>query len=430
VGATGPTGITGPAPAINIVAFSAYSSVAAAGYGPITNLITTSINGTNRYLIPFQNTVVNTNGVFTIDATKTLFTLPTTGTYRVDFTGVTNASSSVGVDVILCLSSTLANGAVNIIRPFGGGGATSSANSNVTGSAVFNAIAGQRVTFAVSTGTLYAAQVSADSGPECLPQINIELIGGNGPTGPIGATDYVLWTSGQVNTSSATDTLAVDFTSIGKIDLDLYNIRYEVEINWNRSPTTSIGGFIYLGFNNNVNSRSYTATNNAMTTWTNNIEQNGAISVYNQRYNTHFLCGYTSSQGTDIRYRYRTNLEGVIQMQRRKTAQSTPDLITDSRMLVNRFQSDAVLQYSISSSSPYLIEFFTSPASPLETDPAHQQIRGSALWETTAGSLWTANSTLSMSNGIYQLLFRFSSTAGVGVNREFNANYRIYRIKK
>jgi hypothetical protein len=356
--------------------------------------------------------------------------LPTTGTYRVNFNGISNASTtSINIDIILCTGSTPTTAFV-LTRVAGGG-----VNYGiVTGTQVFSATAGQSVAFAMASGNLWAASLSSPpawpSGPDIVPQINIELIGGNGPTGPIGATDYVLWTSGEVNTSSATDTLAVDFTSIGKIDLDLYNIRYEVEINWNRSPTASPAGFIYLGFNNNVNSRSYTATNNAMTTWTNNIEQNGGVLIFDQRYNTHFLCGYTSSQGTDIRYRYRTNLEGVIQMQRRKTAQSTPDLITDSRILVNRFQTDAVLQYSLSSSSPYLIEFFTSGAPPIDTDPAHQQIRGSALWETTAGSLWTANSTLSMSNGIYQLLFRFSSTAGVGVTREFNANYRIYRIKK
>lgn len=183
-GSTGPTGVTGPAPAINIVAFSAYASVAAAGYGPTQNLIATSINGTTRYLIPFQNTVVNSNGVFTVDATKTLFTIPTTGTYRVDFTGATTNSTYVGVDVILCLSSTLASGAINLMRPFGGGGT----NSNISGNAVFNATAGQRVVFAISAGTLYAGQASPDTGPEALPLFNLELFGGNGPTGAVGST--------------------------------------------------------------------------------------------------------------------------------------------------------------------------------------------------------------------------------------------------
>ena len=184
IGSTGPTGMTGPAPAINIVAFSAYSSVAAAGYGPTANLIATSINATTRYLIPFQNTTVNSNSVFTIDANKTFITLPTTGTYRVVFNGVTTSSTYVAVEVILCLSSTLASGAINLMRPFSGGGTS----TNVTGSTVFTATAGQRVTFAASVGTLYAAQSSPDTGPESLPQINIELIGGNGPTGAAGPT--------------------------------------------------------------------------------------------------------------------------------------------------------------------------------------------------------------------------------------------------
>ena len=254
--------------------------------------------------------------------------------------------------------------------------------------------------------------------------------GPTGPTGPIGATDYVLWASGQVNTSSATDTLAIDFTSVGKIDLDLYKIRYEVELNWNRLPTNTNNCYISLGFNNNIYSRNYTTTNNAMTTWVNNIETNTVLSAFDQRFNKQFLCGFSGAQGIDSRYRYRTNLEGEIQMQTRKTGQSTPDLITESRMLVNRFKTDSVLQFSTSGASPYLIEFFTSPASPIELDPAHQQINGSALWETTAGSLWSTGTTLSMANGIYKMLFRFSSLEGAAVTREFNVNYRIYRIKK
>ena len=68
------------------------------------------------------------------------------------------------------------------MRPFGGGGT----NSNISGNAVFNATAGQRVVCAISSGTLYAAQSSPDTGPEVLPLLNIELIGGNGPTGPVG----------------------------------------------------------------------------------------------------------------------------------------------------------------------------------------------------------------------------------------------------
>ncbi len=242
------------------------------------------------------------------------------------------------------------------------------------------------------------------------------------------SADYMLWASGQVNSTTATDNFAVDFSSQGKIDLDLYNIRYEVEINWNRLASATDYGYIYLGFNNGVYNRNYTATNNAMTTWVNNIENTGNISVFDQRYNSHFLCGYTGSQGIDASYRYRTNLEGEIKLQTRKTAQSTPDFITESRMLVNRFKSDAVLSFTQSGSSPYLIQFFTSGST--DFPPAHQQIQGSALWETTAGSLWTANSTQSMSNGIYQLLFRFTTLAAVSTNREFNVNYRIFRVKK
>ena len=194
VGATGPagaagpaglegsTGPTGPAPAINIIAYSAYSSVVASGYGPTQNLIASQINGSTRYLLPFHNTVVNTNNVFIVSADKTIITLPTSGTYRVDFTGATTNSQNTGIDVILCLSSTLSSGAINLMRPFGGGGT----NSNISGNAVFNATAGQRVVCAISSGTLYAAQSSPDTGPEVLPLLNIELIGGNGPTGPVG----------------------------------------------------------------------------------------------------------------------------------------------------------------------------------------------------------------------------------------------------
>ena len=214
-------------------------------------------------MIPFSNTVVNSNGAFTVNANNTIFTLPATGVYRVDFTGATTNSQYTGVDVMLCLSSTLDSGAINLMRPFGGGGT----NSNISGNAVFNATAGQRVVCAISSGTLYAGQASLDTGPEVLPLFNLELFGGNGPTGqfgpqgiagptgitgpqgttgatgPTGGSSYTNWENDLLRTdNSVTNSINPTLTNI----LDINNFVHEVIIEF---YVTQSPQYLGIGFN-------------------------------------------------------------------------------------------------------------------------------------------------------------------------------------
>jgi hypothetical protein len=213
-GAAGATGSTGPAPAINVVSYSAYVAPLLNGYGvsPSSGLITVTLNSVSRTLIPFQNILVNTNNLFTRDANNIYLTLPTTGTYRVNFNGISNnTTTAVLVDIILCSGSPPTT-AINLTRVAGGGvgfGIT-------TGSQVFSATAGQSVAFSMFQGNLWAERVTNiwPSGPDILPQMNIELIGGNGPTGPTGP-------AGSITSVSSSDSSITTTTTSGAVDLSI-----------------------------------------------------------------------------------------------------------------------------------------------------------------------------------------------------------------
>ena len=202
IGSTGPTG---PTPAINIVSLAAHSTPLATGYGvsPSSGLINVTLNGVSKSLIPFQNILVNTNNLFTINANNTFFTLPTTGTYRVNFNGISNGApytvGLTGLDIILCTGSPPTT-AICLTRAYGGG-----TNFDiVTGSQIFSATAGQSIAFAGAAGNLWAGNASNSwpSGPDILPQMNIELIGGNGPTGPAGSIMSVSSSDASITTTT------------------------------------------------------------------------------------------------------------------------------------------------------------------------------------------------------------------------------------
>jgi hypothetical protein len=223
---TGPTGPTGPAPAINVVSYSAHVAPLLNGYGvsPSSGLITATLNSVSRTLIPFQNILVNTNNLFTRDANNIYLTLPTTGTYRVNFNGISNNTTTVVlVDIILCSGSPPTT-AINLTRVSGGGvgfGIT-------TGSQVFSATAGQSVAFAMFQGNLWAERATNiwPSGPDILPQMNIELIGGNGPTGAIGPTGPIGSTgpvgpAGTITSVASSDSSITTTTTSGAVNLSI-----------------------------------------------------------------------------------------------------------------------------------------------------------------------------------------------------------------
>jgi hypothetical protein len=191
----------GPGFTQNIVAFSAYAATGTA-YTTASRVISVNISGGTQTLIPFANTLVNTNSQFTIDISKVFITLPYTGTYRVSFNGITNTAASVVVDILLC-SSTPATAPAYVLSR-----ANSSATqyTNVSTNQIFSGTAGQIIACRLAAGDLWATSAStygSPLGPDILPQINIEMIGGAGPTGPSGPTGPAGLAGTAANTGSS-----------------------------------------------------------------------------------------------------------------------------------------------------------------------------------------------------------------------------------
>lgn len=254
--------------------------------------------------------------------------------------------------------------------------------------------------------------------------------GSTGPTGATGPADYLLWYTGSQTVTTATYP-SFDFTSKGKIDLSLYNIEYEIDINWDRASAGCNFAFIQLGLNG-VSSDAY-SINNAYTTWTNNIadpSQGNGVSYFDQHYNQRFFCGYTPGQGSGSTYRYKSLLKGKLTMSYRTSGQTTdlpayPDPSLDSRVLHNRFTCDSnVIEYV--SSGQY--KFYTNASGDLGS--AQQEISGASFWEMSYSNQYTSGSSNSISNGVYSIQFLLNNNAGTSQNRNFNANIRIWRIKR
>jgi hypothetical protein len=254
--------------------------------------------------------------------------------------------------------------------------------------------------------------------------------GSTGPSGPTGPADYLLWYADSRTVTTATYP-SFDFTSKGKIDLSLYNIEYEIDINWDRNSAGVNFAFIQLGLNG-VTSDAY-SINNAYTTWTNNIAdpaQGNGVSFFDQHYNQRFYCGYSPGQGSGSAYRYKSLLKGKLTMSYRTSGQTTdlpayPDPSLDSRVLHNRFTCDSnVIEYV--SSGQY--KFYTNASGDL--GGAQQEISGASFWEMTYSNQYTSGSSNSISNGVYSIQFLLGNNAGASQNRKFNANIRIWRVKR
>jgi hypothetical protein len=241
--------------------------------------------------------------------------------------------------------------------------------------------------------------------------------------------DYQLWFSGSVS-SAAANQFEIDWTSAGKIDLALYDIKYEIDIHWDYSGTASSFAFLELGINTQIPSSylNFGIINTSVTNWTNNANNgNGGIDEYNQSYINRFYCGFSGGQGIDINYRYRTKMTGELSLANRPTAQSgITDESTKSRLLLLKFNCDNALINN------YLTDRWGIWANnAFNTDSHHSRIHGSSLFEASFGNAWTAGSSNAMSLGIYRFLIRMSELNPLILRtRGGQVVYRIYRIKK
>ena len=238
----------------------------------------------------------------------------------------------------------------------------------------------------------------------------------------------VLWFSGQQNQTTNLYPI-VDFTSVGKIDLNNYNIEYEIDITWNRQPAGYNGTFMLLGLNTHINT-TYDV-NNASTTWDRAIENGGNVSVFDQTFRRRFFCGFNGSHGSGNNFRYRTLLKGTLCMFRRTTGQATnldsyPDPITStSRVVNNRFYCDNMVNQILSTNSSVFFESGTNDFS-----SGQSTINGSANWEMHYDNVWNIGLSNAPVNGIYSLVFYLFDLFNTAQNRSFNANFKIWRVKK
>jgi len=240
----------------------------------------------------------------------------------------------------------------------------------------------------------------------------------------------LLWYTGSQTVTTATYP-TFDFSSIGKINLSLYNLVYEVDITWDRSSPGWNFIYIQLGLNG-VSSDAYNV-NNAYTTWTNNIDNpsgTGGISYFDQHFNRRFFCGFAPAQGSGSTYRYRTLLRGTLNLNYRTSGQTTnlpayPDPFIDARIIGNRFTCDNYCSEYVSAGQ---FKFYENQAD--DFGSGQGEISGAAFWETTYSNQYTSGGSNSISNGVYSIQFILNDNASSTRNRNFNANIRIWRVRK
>jgi hypothetical protein len=248
--------------------------------------------------------------------------------------------------------------------------------------------------------------------------------------------DVVLWFSGAIDITTQTSRIALPFTSAGKIDLANYHIKYEIDINWNLETTVGSPShpfcYISMGFYGDYTTNSNVAANKsvraATTIWTmktNNttgsFPLNIASTTNDQMFNNVFLCGYAPGQGSGDAYRYRTMMKGEISRATSRPAQYSGDFAPNSRLVMNRFYSDAVLYDNDAGTNA--LEFYN----PTEEGHGQHHIQGTAVWEMNRENKYSV-----IQNGVDGLLIDLNNTASsfAAVPRRGYITYRIYRVRK
>jgi hypothetical protein len=255
--------------------------------------------------------------------------------------------------------------------------------------------------------------------------------------------DYQLWASGSVYTSyevNVSHNFNIDWTSTGKIDLALYDIKYEMEIHWDANTSTTTAwpyAYIEMGLNR-VMSIDYLNVGNTMqsaTNWTNLINSGawGANTEYNQSFAGRFFAGFSQTNnalgGGNPTFRYKTLLSGHLNYTYRTVSQSgITDISPNGRLIQNHFTCDSFLQQTTGSNTWGI--WYDSSA-----NEAHaNRIHGSALWDTSLNGNFTANSGTNeaLSQGIYRIVLRLHEGSNFLTLRPRGAQilYKIYRIRK
>jgi hypothetical protein len=255
--------------------------------------------------------------------------------------------------------------------------------------------------------------------------------------------DYQLWFSGSLHLPyllNGSTTFEINWlATMGKIDLSLYDIKYELDIHWD-SPTTTAGTWAICFFEVGLNAQLPTAftssgiIHSSVTNWQNEINNgsNGGANLYNSTYNNRFYCGYSNLQNTGAPlFRHKTLLSGELSLNRRTVGQSGFDdtQSTNSRTIKNKFNCDNYLENNYTGTGKWGIWANTTPDDIFQ----HIRIQGTALWNVSYGDAWTnfSGTNEAISQGVYNLLIRMRENATTNpLSRAARVDYRIYRVKK
>ena len=253
--------------------------------------------------------------------------------------------------------------------------------------------------------------------------------------------DVVLWySSTPYFTSQGTYNLVWETTR--KIDLTQFNIRYEIDINFDYLVSQSTAAsYIQLGLNA-VTSTFQTlpsgTTNkvHSVTNWTNIINDGstGGAQEFNQTFRNRFYCGYRPPSTWTADYRNRQRLSGEISYNRRTTADPgiSPDHSVNSREILNKFTSDHILITRTTAANND--EWYVHSNPSVDTQDQHHRIHGTSIWNASAGYLWTANegTDVALSQGINNIALAFQdiTTPTTTAGRAAEVAFRIYRVRK
>lgn len=251
--------------------------------------------------------------------------------------------------------------------------------------------------------------------------------------------DVILWYSGALDITTQTNKINLPFTSAGKIDLANYNIKYEIDINWNLETSETSPShptcFISMGFQSNTittpNARVANTiwTRKAQTTinsFPNELSSSSNDATHDQSFHNVFLCGYATGQWIGDLYRYRSLMKGEISRVTTRPAQYTNDFAVNSRTIMNRFNADCILYDAESGASA--LKFYTNI---LGDGQGQIQIEGTAFWEMAYNNLYNDiasgidNIFINLHNGIPGSVNFYSN-----VLRRGYITYRIYRVRK
>ena len=248
---------------------------------------------------------------------------------------------------------------------------------------------------------------------------------------PSAAGAEELWYTGIVNMTSNADTVYFDdFRDIkGKIDLNQYNLRYEMDINWNWSGTGYPPAFIGLGLNSvQASTIANPASNNAQTLWTRQTQPTFSTTQNNpQVYTSRFFCGFSDTIGTGADWRFNTTIKGLINLTTRTNPQYTNDPAMMMRQIRNDFVcSNTLLEPASGTTNPFRL--YTGN----DVTGGQVTIRGSAIWEASFDNLWTLGSSggNDLNSGVFRLYIRFTNEALTNVPRGAEIKYSIYRVNK